>query len=148
MTHTIHLPERRVPWLVPALWLALLLLTAATWMYDEAGMSFGMPPALFFVILVSPVVVAAYYGWWQDSPGKGLLVGMAAGALFGLANMLGHLLWAGVLFALGRVPPSPSLSFIDFAAEAAAFTVMFTFVGLVLGAAGGLTGAWAARRWR
>ncbi len=119
---------------------------AATWIYDDAGQSFGMQPVVFFLMLASPLGVAFLYGWRQASLRAGTLAGMAVGALFGVANMLGQLLWGGLLTVLGRAAPSPPSPWIDTVMEAAGFVLLFAFVGLLLGPIGGFVGAWVAQR--
>ncbi len=134
----------RIPAFVIVLWLALLALTTVTWMYDVTGLSVGMPMPVFFIVLGSPVIVALYLGWWQESLWDGLKVGVWGGTLFGLANMAGNLMLSAILIALDKVAPYQDIRWWEALVEVLEFALLFAIVGFVLGLVGGLVGAGAA----
>ena len=123
------------------LWLGLWLVMAATWLYDSAGYTVGMPMPVFFIFLAAPLPAGLIAGWSKPSLRSGAAAGLLAGALFGAANLAGNLLWGAVLFIRGRIPPNQPFTFWEGVAEALGFLVLFVFVGLVLGSIGGLLGA-------
>lgn len=142
--NSVSLPPRsnRRPWIILlVVFVALWVVTVATWMYDEAGYSWGMPMPLFFVHLAAPLVVGLVVGWRQRSLGLGAKAGAIAGALFGVANIAAQLVWGGVLKLMGRISPDQPFTFVESIFEVLEFLVLFTIVGLILGAVGGLLGA-------
>lgn len=134
----------RVSVSILALWLGLLILTIVTWLYDPTGDSVGMPGPVFFVLLGSPLIVALILGWQQDNLWDGLKAGALGGALFGLANMAGQLVWGLILIAQGKTAFEPPMAWWEFALEALGFVFLFGIVGFFLGLVGGLLGVWAA----
>lgn len=71
--------------------------------------------------------------------------GLIGGVLFGLANIAATLLWGAILMASGRVSPDDAMTVGEGLSEVVEFTLLYTIVGLVLGAAGGFLGAPASR---
>lgn len=129
--------------------LALLwIVTIITWIFDESGYSAGMPAPVFALHMLAPLLVGLIVGWRRAGLWPGAKAGAIAGALFGAANIGVQLLWGGVLYLLGRIPPNQPFTFLEGLFEAFAFLVLFTLVGLALGAIGGFLGAAAAARAR
>lgn len=143
MNHTLvqSKSDRRPRVILIVLFVALWLLMAVTWMYDEAGYTAGMPGPVFFLMLISPLVAGLVAGWNRVEVRSGAKVGMIAGALFGAANIAGNLIWGGILFLLGRIPPDQPFTFWEGVFEAFIFLLFFAVIGLVLGAIGGALGA-------
>lgn len=71
--------------------------------------------------------------------------GLIGGVLFGLANIAATLLWGAILMASGRVSPDDAMTVGEGLSEVVEFTLLYTMVGLVLGAAGGFLSAPASR---
>jgi hypothetical protein len=135
------------------LWLGGLLallwaITIATWMYDDAGNTVGMPMPVFLLHLAAPLLVGIIVGWRRVGLWPGTKAGMIAGALFGAANIAVQLLWGGALYLMGRIPPNQPFTFLESVFEVFEFLVLFTLVGLILGAIGGFFGAAFAARAR
>lgn len=129
-------------------WVALWAVIVATWMYDGDGYTVGMPSAVFFLMMLGPLLVGFALGWGKTGLWQGMKWGMISGALYGLANMVAQLVWGGVLQLLGRIPLDTmaemgGMGF--FALEVVEFTLLFTLTGLVLGLVGGLLGATVSR---
>lgn len=146
MTPRVH-RDRRIILLV-LLWLLLWAATIATWMYDADGYTVGMPPLMFAITMLGPLLVGLILGWGKDSIGEGVRVGMVGGVVYGLANMAGQLLWGGVLNLLGRIPPDTMAEIGGIGVmvfEVVEFTLLFTLTGLILGLIGGALGAWIGR---
>ncbi len=132
--------NRAMLW-IGALLVVLWVMTVATWMYDTAGYTVGMPMPLFFVHLAAPLVVGLIVGRRKTGLWSGAKTGAIAGALFGAANIAVQLLWGGVLYLLGRIPPDQPFTFVESLFEVLEFLVLFTLMGLILGMAGGFLGA-------
>jgi hypothetical protein len=135
------------------IWLGGLLallwaVTIATWMYDEAGYSFGMPMPVFVIHMLAPLLVGLIVGWRKAELWLGAKAGGLAGALFGAANIGVQLLWGGVLSLLGRISPDQPFTFIESIFEVLEFLVLFMIVGFLLGGIGGLLGTAIGRRIR
>lgn len=86
-------------------WLALGLLTSATWVYDAAGRSASMHPFFFLLHLAAPGIVGALIGWYGGRASVSALAGVVTAA----ANFAGLLAWSALLIALGRVDPGPEV---------------------------------------
>ncbi len=132
---------RAIRWALAA-WLALGIITALTWLYDEAGQSFGMHPFLFLLHLAAPGVAGALIGWHGGRAQTSTLAGLACAA----ANFAGLLVWSAALIAAGRVQPGPeTMPAWEGVGEAAGMG----FVYLVWGTAWGWLGWLIARlpRW-
>ncbi len=134
-------PDRRPLVILTIFLVALWVLMAVTWMYDDAGYTSGMPVPVFFLHLTSPLVAGLVVGWYKVGMRSGVKAGMIAGALFGAANIIGNLIWGLVLLAQGRIPADQPLTFLEGTFEALSFLVFFALIGLVLGAIGGALGA-------
>jgi hypothetical protein len=130
------------------LYIALWIMMAVTWMYDDAGYSVGMPWPAFLVMLASPLVAGFTVGWSKASLGSGVKAGMIAGPLLGAANIVGNLLWGGVLWIQGKIPAEQPFTFWQGVAEVLEFLLLFAIIGLVLGAIGGLAGTAIGNRMR
>lgn len=131
----------RMPVLLVTLLFALWAVTAATWLFDSAGYSAGMPMPLFFVHLAAPLLVGLLVGRQKTSLRQGMKSGMIAGALFGAADIGAQLIWGAVLFSQGKISPDQPFSFAEGLFEVVEFLALFTVVGLILGLVGGLLGA-------
>lgn len=139
----------RRSWIILLLvFVALWTVTAATWMYDEAGYTVGMPGLVFILHLAAPLAVGLVVGWRKLSLVSGAKVGAFAGALFGAANIAVQLLWGGVLYLLGRIPPDQPFTILEGLFEVFEFLLLFTIIGLILGAIGGLLSAAISARMR
>lgn len=123
------------------LWVGLWVLMVATWLYDSAGYTVGMPMPVFLIILAAPLLAGLIAGRPKPGPWAGTTAGLIAGALFGMANFIGNLLWSVVLFIQGRIPSNQPFTFWEGVFEALGFLVLFMVVGLILGGIGGLIGA-------
>jgi hypothetical protein len=134
-------PIRRPLFITLILFAILWTVTITTWLYDEAGYTIGMPMPIFFVSLAAPLVAGLVIGWPKRTLGSGVKAGALAGALFGAANIVAEVVWGGVLYLMGRMPPDQPFTFIESVFEALEFLILFMVVGLVLGAIGGLIGA-------
>lgn len=134
-------PDRRPLVILGILFVALWILMVVTWMYDEAGYTVGMPPAVFIIILASPLVAGLIVGWFKVGLRPGAKAGMIAGALFSAANIIGNIIWGWLLNIQGRIPAEQPFTFWEGVAEALGFLLLFAVVGLVLGAIGGALGA-------
>lgn len=130
------------------LYIALWIMMAVTWMYDDAGYSGGMPGPAFLVILASPLVAGLIVGWYKESLGSGVKTGMIAGPIFGAANIVGNLIWGRVLWIQGKIPADQPFTFWQGVLEVLEFLVLFAIIGLFLGAIGGLSGAAIGHRMR
>lgn len=150
MNHTIvqPKPDRRPLVILLIFLIALWVLMAVTWMYDDAGYTVGMPAPVFFLHLISPLVAGLVVGWYKVGLRSGVKAGMIAGALFGAANIIGNLMWGLVLLAQGRIPADQPFTFLEGVFEALSFLVFFALIGLVLGAIGGAIGAAVSARAR
>lgn len=138
----VHPRTNRLPVIVLiVLYIALWIMMVVTWMYDDAGYTVGMPGPAFFIMLASPLVAGCIVGWYKESLGPGVKAGMIAGAFFGAANMIGNVIWGGVLWVRGLIPADQPFTFWEGVIEAFGFLLLFAIVGLVLGAIGGLSGA-------
>lgn len=127
---------------------ALWVITIITWMYDAAGNTVGMPMPVFFIHLAAPLLAGLIVGRRKVGLWPGTKAGMIAGALFGAANMAVQLLWGGVLYLQGKIPPDQPFTFWEGVFEAFTFFLLFTITGMVLGAIGGFFGAAFAARVR
>lgn len=128
--------------------IALWIMMVVTWMYDDAGYSGGMPGPAFLVMLASPLIAGFVVGWYKESLGLGVKAGMIAGPLFGAANILGNLVWGGVLWIQGKIPADQPFTFWQGVVEVSEFILLFATIGLFLGAIGGLSGAAIGLRMR
>lgn len=138
--------DRRPLVILVFFYVALWVLMAVTWMYDDAGYTVGMPGPIFMILLVSPLAAGAVVGYYKADLRSGIKAGMIAGALFGAANIIGNLIWGLVLSARGRIPADQPFTFLEGMFEALSFLVFFALVGLVLGAIGGALGAAVSAR--
>jgi hypothetical protein len=138
MSHKLHI--QRPVMVVLVFWGVIWLLTIATWMYDSAGYTVGMPMPVFFLQLLAPLLAGLVLGWNKQHLWPGVKAGMIGGALFGIASLIGQLIWGGVLNLMGRIPPESNITFVEGIYEILEFLMLFTIVGLVLGAVGGLLG--------
>jgi hypothetical protein len=145
MDHKLSLGRQRIPSFIVIVWLVLWAILVITWAYDDSGYSVGMPMPVFFIQLLSPLLIAFVLGWRKLTLWDGTKVGMVAGAVFGLANMAAQMIWAGILLALDKAAPEAAMGWVDVLVEVLAFTVLFTLTGLVLGLVGGLAGVLVAR---
>lgn len=145
MDHSLSFGRQRIPSFIVIAWLILTAIVVVTWMYDDAGYSVGMPMPVFFLQLLSPMLIAFVLGWRKPTYWQGAKIGMVAGAAFGLANMVAQLIWGGILLALGKAVPEATMGWAAGLFEVFEFTVLFTLTGLVLGLVGGLAGVLAAR---
>lgn len=136
-----HEPRLSRPTLAMILfWLAVWAFTLLTWMYGDDGYTYGMAPAATVLTMLGPLLVGLVLGWNKATLWPAVRAGMIGGALFGAATMVGQLVWGGVLYLLGRIPPDameemgglPVMIF-----EVIEFTVLFVVSGLILGAIGG-----------
>lgn len=130
------------------LYIALWIMMVVTWMYDDAGYSGGMPGPAFLVMLASPLVAGSIVGWYKENLGSGVKAGMIAGSLFGAANIVGNLVWGGVLWIQGKISADQPFTFWQGVAEVLEFLLLFAIIGLFLGAIGGLSGAAIGHRMR
>jgi hypothetical protein len=138
MNHKLHI--QRPVMVVLVFWGAIWVLAIATWMYDSAGYTVGMPMPVFFLQLLAPLLAGVVLGWGKSRLWPGMKAGMIGGALFGIANLVGQLIWGGVLYLMGRIPPESPFTFVEGIFEALEFLVLFMMTGLILGAVGGLLG--------
>jgi hypothetical protein len=143
-----HPKSNRSLLLIIALLLIIWVVAIATWIYDEAGYSAGMPMPVFLLHMLAPLLVGLIVGWRKVSLWLGAKAGAIAGALFGAANIAVQLLWGGVLSLLGRISPDQPFTFVESIFEVLEFLVLFTIVGLALGAIGGFFGAFIGGRAR
>lgn len=134
-------PYRQPLVLLLVLFVGLWVITVATWIFDEAGYSAGMPMPIFALHLLAPLLVGLIVGWRKLNLWSGVKAGAIAGALFGAANIAVQLLWGGVLYLLDRISPDQPFTFVESIFEVLEFLVLFAVVGLVLGGIGGLLGA-------
>ncbi len=134
-------PDRRPLVILLILFVGLWAVTIATWIFDEAGYSAGMPMPIFALHLLAPLLVGLIVGWRRLSLWSGAKAGAIAGALFGAANIAVQLLWGGVLSLLGRISPDQPFTFVESIFEVLEFLILFAVVGLALGGIGGLLGA-------
>lgn len=148
-----HEPRLSRPVLAMILfWLAVWVFAIVTWMYDDAGYTFGMSPAATILTMLGPLLVGLVLGWGKQRPWHSIRAGAIGGALFGAATMVSQLVWGAVLQALGRIPPDAmeQMGGIWFAViEALEFTVLFVVSGMILGGIGGAAAAlvaWLRRR--
>lgn len=130
------------------IWAVLWIIGIATWMYDVNGYTVGMPPVVFNLTLLGPLLVGLVLGWGKETLWKGVRAGMAGGVLFGLANMVGQLVWGLILRLFGRIPPDAmtemgGMAF--FAIEIVEFTLLFALTGFILGLIGGSAGQLLSR---
>lgn len=145
MDHSLSFGRQRIPSFIVVAWLILSAIVVVTWMYDDAGHSVGMPMPVFFLQLLSPMLIAFVLGWRKSTYWQGAKIGMLAGAAFGLANMVAQLIWGGILLALDKAVPGATMGWAAGLFEVFEFTVLFTLTGLVLGLVGGLAGVLATR---
>lgn len=139
---SIQPKPQRQPWVILVLLLvALWVVTVATWIFDEAGYSAGMPGPIFALHMLAPLLVGLIVGWRRVGSWPGAKAGAIAGALFGAANIGAQLIWGAVLSSLGRISPDQPFTFIESVFEVLEFLVLFMTVGLVLGGVGGFLGA-------
>ena len=150
MNHSIvqPKPDRRPLVILIIFFVALWVLMAVTWLYDDAGYTVGMPGPIFMILLVSPLAAGAVVGYYKADLRSGIKAGMIAGALFGAANIIGNLIWGLVLSARGRIPADQPFTLLEGMFEALSFLVFFALIGLVLGAIGGAIGAAVCARAR
>lgn len=133
LTGEMRSHSREVRWVVVA-WSLLWILTVATWLYDPAGNSFGMPFPVFFLHLVGfPLVVGAVVSRWRLNSGL-------AGLIVSEGNLALNLVWSGVLALLGRIDPAGSMSVAEGLVEVLEFVLLMGLAGFLAGALGGFLG--------
>jgi hypothetical protein len=138
--HDIQL-HRTASWLVSAGWLVLWGITVATWMYDPAGYSAGMPGPVFFGHLLMPGLAGVLVGWWQDRMSKSIKGGVLVGLLASIVDFMVLLLWSAVLIGLGKAnfdaDPMPWWGAV---LEALGMGLLNVICGVLFGVIGGLVG--------
>jgi hypothetical protein len=116
------------------IWAILWATTVATWMYDRAGHSVGMPAAVFFVHLIGlPALAGLMTAGWR-------LHGAAAGFAVAEANLLLVAAWGGLLALLGKVADNPDMAGWAGVLEFGAFVILMGVVGFVAGWIGRVVG--------
>lgn len=143
MNHNLHqLKPNRRPWIILLLiFFMLWVVTFATWIYDDAGYTAGMPGPVFLLHLAAPLLVGLIVVWRKSGLWPGAKAGGIAGALFGAANIGAQLVWGAILLLLGRISPDQPFTFLESIFEVIEFLVLFMIVGLFIGGIGGFVGA-------
>lgn len=120
-------------------WLAVSVITLATWQFEPDGTPLGMHPLATFLSFSVPFIAGGLFGRWASSTGSGCRRGMIAGLLAMEVNLVGQTaLWMLVYrLILGR-PLADAGSLIDALAEFFEFVLMSGVLGLLLGLVGAL----------
>ena len=123
-----------------ACWLILWIVSVATWLYDPAGYSAGMPMEVFYVHLLAPLAAGILAGWWQDTIRGSVKNGLWAGLLYSVLDFVALLVWSGMLIGLGKVDPtvSETMPWWEGVFEALHMGLAYVIIGLLLGPVGGL----------
>lgn len=131
-----------------ACWLAVLVITLATWVFDTTGSPIGMHPVAILLNLFLPFGASALVGWWRLTPptslwriGPSIRAGLLAGMLIVEIDLVGETsLWMLLYrLILGR-PLAQSVEALEGVVEFVSFALLSAIIGLLLGMMGGLAG--------